>query len=98
MGVKMGTFLGWNLINNKLVPYKLFLVSTQSCFTSQPWITSSSKRTKFSTLKFNMKCWYFQNTKFRFALDLDLRTRHNAAASPAAPSLVVAMLLALGLV
>ena len=70
----MATFFGWNLINNKLVPYKLFLVSTQSCFTSQPWITSSSKRAKFSTLKFNMKWWYFQNTKFRFALDLDLRT------------------------
>ena len=28
MGVKMGTFFGWNLINDKLVQYKLFLAST----------------------------------------------------------------------
>ena len=52
MCIKMGTFLGWNHIKGNLVPYKLFLVSTYSCFTSQPWITSSKRFSKFSAISF----------------------------------------------
>ena len=52
MCIKMGTFLGWNHIKGNLVPYKLFLVSTYSCFTSQPWITSSKRFRKFIAVSF----------------------------------------------